>query len=205
VDVPRQNLVCDRDPAEVSPNPSSSAISLPIASNHILTVHIRLEDGASLEERSAIHAVNVAAFGGPYEADLVDQLRLDGHALISLVAEHSARIIGHILFSRMWIQTPTGLLPAVALAPLAVLPEHQNRGIGGRLIQRGLELLRAQGEKIVIVAGHPAYYPRFGFSVDQANALESPFPKDAFMALELSPGALDGIGGAVVYPTAFGI
>ena len=169
-------------------------------------VNIRVEDSDSFEERSVIRTVNEAAFGGPDEADLVDKLRADGQALISLVAELDAGPVGHILFSRMWIRSQTGaLVSAVALAPVAVLPEHQRRGIGGRLIRYGLELLRGRGEKIAIVVGHPHYYPRFGFSTEKAQALESPFPAEAFMAIELSTGALEGVRGSVVYPAAFGI
>jgi putative acetyltransferase len=103
------------------------------------------------------------------------------------------------------IRTTTGLVPAVALAPVAVLPVYQRRGIGGRLIRHGLKLLRGQGEKIVIAAGHPGYYPRFGFSTGKASSLQSPFPAGAFMAMELSAGGLDGVRGSVVYPPAFGI
>jgi putative acetyltransferase len=121
------------------------------------------------------------------------------------VAELDGRIVGHILFSRMWINTSSGLLSAVALAPVAVLPGHQRKGIGSLLVQRGLELSRDRDEEIVIVVGHPDYYPRFGFSPAQARTLESPFPREAFMALELRPGVLDGIQGSVVYPPAFGI
>jgi putative acetyltransferase len=139
------------------------------------------------------------------EADLVDKLRAGEHVLISLVAELDGSIVGHIMFSRIWINTPQELVSAVALAPVAVLPEHQREGIGGLLVQRGLELLRGRGERIVIVVGHPTYYPRFGFSTDAAKLLESPFPPEAFMAMELSAGALDGIRGSVVYPPAFGI
>lgn len=169
-------------------------------------MNIRVEDIESAEERSSIHLVNEAAFGGSEEATLVDKLRADGHVLLSLVAELESGIVGHILFSRMWIKNPTSaLVSAVALAPVAVLPEHQRQGIGGRLIRHGLELLRGQGEKIVIVLGHPGYYPKFGFSVEKARLLESPFPAEAFMAIELSPGALDGVRGAVVYPAAFGV
>jgi putative acetyltransferase len=168
-------------------------------------VRIRIENTRSIDERAAIRAVNETAFGGAYEADLVDQLRGSDYALISLVAELEGRIVGHIMFSRMWISTPSGLLSAVALAPVAVLPGHQRKGIGSLLVQRGLELARGRDEEIVIVAGHPDYYPRFGFSSAQAKSLESPFPREAFMALELRLGVLNGIEGSVVYPSAFGI
>jgi len=102
-------------------------------------VIVRGENGENTEERSVIRSINEAAFGGPDEADLVDKLRTEGDALISLVAELKKRIVGHVLFSRMWIETPSGLVSAVALAPVAVLPEHQHRGIGGRLIRYGLD------------------------------------------------------------------
>ena len=166
---------------------------------------IRPENSASAAELAGIRKINIAAFGGVEEADLVDKLREDGHALLSLVAELDGGVVGHILFSRMWIKTPQALIDAVALAPVAVLPEHQRKGIGSLLIRRGLELLCERREKIVIVLGHPSYYPKFGFSTEPARRLESPFPRDAFMALELEPGALEGIEGPVVYPPAFRI
>lgn len=168
-------------------------------------VIVRDENAEDAEERSMIHSINEAAFGGHEEADLVDKLRTEGVVLVSLVAEIPERIVGHILFSRMSIETTSGSVSASALAPMAVLPEHQRQGIGGRLIRQGLSLLRERGERIVIVVGHPDYYPRFGFSSEKARSLESPFPQDAFMAMELSPGALDGIRGKVRYPAAFGI
>jgi putative acetyltransferase len=174
-----------------------------LAADH--AVRIRIENTEGIDERAAIRAVNEAAFGGPDEADLVDKLRGNEHALISLVAELERVIVGHIMFSRMWIDSSPGWVSAVALAPVAVLPEHQRTGIGGLLIQHGLVLLRGRGEKIVLVIGHPSYYPRFGFSSDKAKLLESSFPSEVFMAIELSPGALDGIRGRVVNPPVFGI
>src|SRR5258706_11016864 len=148
------------------------------------SVIIRAENTEDAKERSLIHAINEAAFGGQEEADMVDRLRP---------------------FSRMSIEITGGSVSAAALAPMAVLPEHQRRGIGERLIRHGLNLLRERGEQIVIVVGHPDYYPRFGFSSEKARFLEGPFPRAAFMAMELSPGALDGVRGRVRYPAAFGI
>jgi putative acetyltransferase len=159
-------------------------------------VTIRLETPA---DHPAIHAVNLAAFAQPDEADLVGLLRAEGAVLLSLVAEQDAVIVGHILFTRMHVADT----PAVALAPVAVDPAHQRHGIGAALIRRGLDLLRAAGEHVVIVVGHPSYYPRFGFTA--VSGIEHPFPPEAFMALALTPGALAGVTGPVRYPPAFGL
>jgi putative acetyltransferase len=168
-------------------------------------LRIRTENSQNSRELASIRAVNTAAFGRSDEADLVDQLRAGLYVLASHVAEADGRIVGYLMFSRMSIDASDACIPAAALAPVAVLPEFQRRGIGSLLIQRGLELLRADGESIVIVLGHPDFYPRFGFSPEKARRLLSPFPPAAFMALELTPGALDGISGRVVYPPPFGI
>ncbi len=168
---------------------------------------IRCERIGDAQEQSAVRSVNEAAFGRSDEADLVDSLRREGAFLLSLIAIADAerRIAGHLLFSRMWIEAGNGLVPAAALAPISVVPDHQRRGIGEQLIRNGLDLLRGRGEQIVIVLGHPGYYTRFGFSSGTASSLESPFPPEAFMALELSPGALEGVRGKVRYPAAFGL
>lgn len=168
-------------------------------------VYVRVEDAWSLIEKSGIRAVHSAAFARPDEADLVDELRKQGHALLSLVAEIDGDIVGHIVFSRMWVEAPGGRVSAVALAPVAVLPDHQRTGVGSLLIRHGLELLGSFGEKIVIVLGDPSYYHRFGFSSEKAKVFTSPFPPEAFMVTELSPGALDGVRGAAVYPPPFGL
>lgn len=155
--------------------------------------------------REPIRRVNEAAFGRPDEADLIDALRAEGAVLLSLVAEADGQIAGHILFSRMSIETPQESVPAVSLAPMAVPPEFQRRNIGSELVRHGLAQLRQQGERIVIVLGHEHYYPRFGFSSERARRLASPFPPEAFMALELAEGALDSVHGRVRYATAFGL
>lgn len=163
---------------------------------------IREEDPRDLP---AVRSINEVAFGRRDEADLVERLGAEGVVLASLVAEMQGRPAGHILFSRMWIDTTASAVPAVALAPMAVLTEFQHQGIGRKLVRRGLDLLRSRGEQIVIVLGHPDYYPRFGFSVEKARRLENPFPPEAFMAMELVPGALTGVQGKVRYPNAFGL
>jgi len=156
------------------------------------------------EDQSAIRAINESAFGRRDEANLIDELRKENAVILSLVAETERQVVGHILFSRMWIDNPGVSLPAVALAPMAVVPVYQRQGLGGMLILNGIRLLRDRGERIVMVLGHPGYYSRFGFSTEQARGLRSPFPPDAFMAAELTSNTPLGICGDVRYPIAFG-
>jgi len=145
------------------------------------------------------------AFGQEDESLLVDQLRTDGEVTLSLVAVEGGEIVGHVLFCPLTVRTLSGPAPALALAPLAVLPSHQRRGIGARLVRAGLAGVEAAGHRIVTVLGHPEYYPRFGFTTEAAEPLYVPWPAHAWMALELTPGALNGVRGPVVYPKAFGI
>lgn len=156
-------------------------------------------------DREAIRDVNVRAFERENEARLIDLLRASTHFIpeLSLVAVDAAHVVGHILFSRIHIQMPERVVPALALAPMAVLPERQNRGVGAGLIRYGLEECRRLGHRIVVVVGHPAYYPRFGFSSARAKGLEAPYPDPVFMAQELVPGGLDGVRGTVEYPPEF--
>jgi putative acetyltransferase len=160
------------------------------------------------EDYDAIRELNKAAFKGDAEAGLVDQLRTDEAVVLSLVALEGDQIVGHIMFSDVAIETQNGVVSAVSLAPVAVLPEFQRRGIGSVLVRHGLEVCRERGLEIVVVLGHPDYYPRFGFSPELAKALDSRYSADAgnsWMAVELKPGAMAGIKGTVRYPTAFDI
>jgi putative acetyltransferase len=167
-----------------------------------MSVLIRPETAA---DHDPIRYVNRLAFGQDHEARLVDTLRDGGYVRVSLVAEQTGQIVGHILFSDLPIITGAGTISALALAPMAVLPEFQNRGIGSALVRQGLEVCKEQGHRIVVVVGHPNFYPRFGFSSELASALASPFGGgDSWMTLELEPGALDGVAGRVQYPPPFG-
>ena len=159
---------------------------------------------ATIKQQGAIGDLQRAAFGGNLEARLVTRLRNDALVAASLVATDGSTVVGHILFSDLAVEVDGRPVAAVSLAPLAVLPERQRGGIGTRLVQAGLESLRArQRAAAVIVLGEPAFYRRFGFSAELARKLASPYAGEAFMALELLPGALAGHAGRVTYPAAF--
>jgi putative acetyltransferase len=167
-----------------------------------LSVHVRQE---TPEDLDAIREVNRRAFGGDDEARLVDALRDGGYARLSLVAQESGRVVGHIMFSDLPIITKTGTLHALALAPMAVLPNRQRQGIGSRLVREGLRACAEAGHAVVVVVGHANYYPRFGFSARLAERLKAPFSGPSFMALELVPGALADVAGRVCYPPSFAL
>jgi putative acetyltransferase len=157
------------------------------------------------DDDAAIAEINDAAFEGSAESRLIVALRDGGAAAIELVATGEAEIVGHILFSTLDVTVDGRALKALALAPMAIRPDRQRSGIGGAVVRAGLERARAEGWEAVIVLGHPAYYPRFGFSAALARHLAAPFSGDAFMALALREGALDGRAGRVVYPSVFGL
>lgn len=157
------------------------------------------------EDVAAIREVNERAFGGPLEAELVDLLRARGKAALSLVAVDDDRVIGHILFSAVTIERAEKSVHALGLAPMSVLPEFQNQGVGSMLVRGGLEECRASGHRVVVVLGHPDYYPRFGFAPASRYGIRSEFDvrDEAFMAVELYEGALSGCEGTAKYEPEF--
>lgn len=152
----------------------------------------------------AIHAVNAAAFPTPAEADLVDALRRQAQPFVSLVAELDGTVVGHILFSPVSLPSRPDL-QLLGLAPMAVVPEHQRRGIGSALVRAGLEECRRLGASAVVVLGHPEYYPRFGFQPSVRFGIRSEYdvPDEVFLVLELVPGSLRGASGTIQYHPAF--
>ena len=156
------------------------------------------------DDQTAVRLVNERAFGGCEEADIVEGLRRAQAAVVSLVAEMGTDLLGHILFSPVVVEQSNGKR-LVGLAPMAVAPGHQRRGIGSRLVKEGLAQCRAAGVDGVVVLGHAEYYPRFGFVPAQRFGLRCEYdvPADVFMALELIHGALRGVSGLVRYHPAF--
>ncbi|MGE0522808.1 MAG: GNAT family N-acetyltransferase [Variibacter sp.] len=163
-------------------------------------MHVRAERPSDIQ---AIAQLNDRAFGGSYESELVDRLRADGLVAASLVAEDEGRIVGHILLSRLDVTVGKRKPSALALAPMAVLPERQRRGIGSTLVRAAIKAARDASADIIVVLGHPAFYSRFGFSAARAAKLAAPFSGDAFMVHEITPSALGDGNGTVTYPPAF--
>ncbi len=146
------------------------------------------------------------AFGGTGEVNLVAALRWQAAVTVALVALVNAQVVGHILCSPVTLEVDPAYAKAVALAPLAVLPGYQRQGIGGQLIQAGLAACREAGYALVVVLGHPDYYPAYGFQPAKRYGLTCayvPPDDDAFMVQELQPGALAGRHGRVTFHPEF--
>ncbi len=139
-------------------------------------------------DASEVRDVNLRAFGGSDEADLVDRLRVSCSDAISLVANNKDQLLAHILFSPVVIEYSDHEMSGMGLAPMSVLPQYHRQSIGSKLVEAGLEAVRASGHPfVVVVLGHPEYYPRFGFERASKYAVTCEFdvPDEMFMTLLL--------------------
>lgn len=151
-----------------------------------------------LDDHKAIRQVHLASFPGPEEADLVDRLRGDGDAVMSLVAIEGRVLTGHVMFSRM-----SGPFSALGLGPVAVLVDWRRKGIAAALIREGIRRATNDGWAGIFVLGDPTYYQRFGFQSKHADGFESPFAGPHFMALPLNDAGLPARFGRLDYAPAF--
>lgn len=157
-------------------------------------------------DHDAIARIHTLAFGHDWEADLIDRLRENGpfDPEFSLVADPGDGPVGHVMFTPVTIENTVNSVPAVVLAPLAVLEECRSGGFGTALVTEGIRRCRARGDRIMVVYGGP-YYDRFGFELARDHHIfrPDPVPGQQLRVLELVPGALEGVSGVIRYPKAF--
>ena len=158
-------------------------------------------------EKVVEEAFKNAEFTDHNEHNLLRKLRESSAFIsdLSLVAKVNERIVGHILYTELNINEGDKKCKALALAPLAVLPDFQGKSIGSKLITESLEKAKELGYGGVIVLGHENYYPKFGFMPAWKFGIKAPFdvPEDAFMALELEDGYFKEVSGTAEYPKEF--
>ncbi|MDR3627451.1 MAG: N-acetyltransferase [Ignavibacteriaceae bacterium] len=146
-------------------------------------------------------------FSNHKEGELVHKLRKGPNFVeeLSIVAKLDGKIIGHILFTKLYIKDVEKSYETLELAPVSVLPEYQRKGIGSMLINEGLKRAKEMGFKSVMVVGHPDYYPRFGFQKAEKYNIKSSIevPADVFMAIELIENGLKDVAGTLIYPEEF--
>ena len=157
------------------------------------------------EDIPVINNLNRQAFGQKSEAKIIDKLRSRGVLLISLVALQDSKVVGHIAFSPVTVESERSNWEAMALGPMAVLPKFQRKGIGSKLVYTGLDECKRLGHRIVVLVGHPEYYPRFGFIPAKAKGIDCEFevPNEAWMINELKASALVGRQGKVIFQNEF--
>ncbi len=169
-----------------------------------MIITVRPEQQADIDD---IYALNKLAFGQENEARLVDLLRSAPGFVpgLSIVATADNALVGHILFSKIFVVSGDARFETLALAPMSVRPGYQKQGVGSRLITTGLASARELGFGSVVVLGHEHYYPKFGFLPASRWGIRAPIdvPDNVFMAMELLPGSLKNVSGVVEYPVEF--
>lgn len=163
-----------------------------------LSIEVREERPGDV---AAIRDLNQRAFEQDQEGNIVDALRSNGGALLSLVATANRQVVGHIMYSTISV----GSLRGAALGPMAVLPELQRQGIGSKLVEAGNRQIKQGGCPFIIVVGHPEFYPRFGFRPARARGItcEWDLPEEVFMLLVLDEAEMEGVSGLAKYRDEF--
>jgi len=155
-----------------------------------------------------ITKVNDLAFKQPNEGSMISAMRKNKKFIrqLSLVAEIDSKVVGHILFFPLNINSGEKSFKVLSLAPMAVLPDHQQKGIGKKLVIEGLKKAKEKGYKAVVVLGHPTYYPKLGFEPACKWNIKLPIeavPDEASMAIELEEGFLKDKAGIIKYPEEY--
>lgn len=174
-----------------------------------MDIRIRQEQ---TKDYDTIHKIVELAFRDMEDSDhsepfLVDRLRQTDAFIpeLSLVAEADGKIIGHILLTKVEIVSANKSVPSLGLAPVSVLPDYQNRGVGSALIREAHKRAAELGYDSVVLLGHKDYYPRFGYKQAIDFGIEFPFdaPHAYCMATELRPEGLKGVQGMIQYAPPF--
>lgn len=161
------------------------------------------------QDYNEVHRLLDQAFGNKdEESELVERIRNSEEFIpeLSIVAEQQGGIAGHILLSKAHTLNSGEQHEVIALAPLAVKPAFQKQGIGSKLMKEGLKRALDLGYGVVLLIGHPSYYPRFGFKPARYYGYELTqfdVPDEVFMVCELLPGEAERCKGELVYPPTF--
>lgn len=167
---------------------------------------IRTETKSDYEK---VYKLNFRAFGNREdESKLVEKIRKSEEFVpeLSLVAEKEGEIVGHLLLSKAVVENQDDNHTIIVLAPIAVKPEYQKQGVGTRLIEEGKKRCKSLGYRLILLIGHPEYYPRLGFQPARKFGLELKqfeVPDEVFMVYEVEEEALQKINGELKYPRAF--
>jgi putative acetyltransferase len=157
------------------------------------------------EDIPLIYSVHEQTFKRDAEAKLADKLRQTCADHLSLVADDNGTIAGHIMFTPVLIKNGKEI-QGMGLAPMAVLPSRQRRGLGTLLVKTGLQILQDKGCPFVIVLGHPDYYPRFGFQPASRFNIKSQWegvPDEAFMILVMDEKVMSNVSGTALFSDKF--
>ncbi len=162
-------------------------------------ITIRVENKDDL---ITIKEINNKAFGQPEEGNIIDKIRASGSQILSLVAEIDQKIVGHIFYSEAEIEHDNERIIGMGLAPMAVLPEYQKQGVGKKLINESISILKKKPIAFIIVLGHEDYYPKFGFDKASKYGISCQWdgvPDEAFMIMILDKEKMENVHGVARY------